>query len=67
MQREVANVSELVDVCARLNEANLFAVLVFARFKQVRQMAEQVKPYVQERRSGLRVVYPQAHFVGRAA
>lgn len=63
----MASAQELVDVCVCLTEANLFAVLVFARFKQVRQMAEVVKPYVQERRSGLRVNYPQAHFVGRAA
>lgn len=59
----MANVFELVEVCARLNDSNLFAVLVFARFKHVRQMAEQVKPI--ERRSALRVRY-NAHYITKA-
>lgn len=59
------NALELVSVCQRLNEANLFAVLVYARFKFARQLAEEVKPYVRERRCALRLQQPNAHIIGR--
>jgi hypothetical protein len=44
------NVRRLLDTYSKLNEKNQFAVLVFARFKVIRQIAREVKPYVQERR-----------------
>lgn len=57
------NIQELHRIVNRLNEPNRFAVLVFARLKYVRQMAELCKPYVQERRSLARVKYPRAHWM----
>ena len=54
---------EFLDVYAKLNNKTRFAVLVYARMKHVRQMAELCKPYVQERRSVARVQFPRAHWV----
>ena len=62
-QRRMPNVIEFLDVYAHLSEPNRFAVLVYARLKLVRQMAELCKPYVQERRSSSRVKFPRAHWM----
>lgn len=59
----MSDVFELVRVCDRLNEANQFAVLVYARFQWARQEAQLCKPYAVERRSPLRVRF-NAHYVG---
>jgi len=59
----MANVIELLDVYKKLNEANRFAVLVYARMKYALQMAELCQPYVQERRRPQRRRYPSAHWM----
>lgn len=59
----MASAIQLLDVYSRLSEPNRFAVLVYARFKFARQMMEECKLYVQERRRACRVKYPSAHWV----
>ncbi len=60
----MASVTELVDVFRRLNKKNQFDVLVYARLKVVRQAAEQVKPYVRERRLSERRSVRRVHWIG---
>lgn len=63
----MSNVKDLLDVYNRLNKRNRFDVLVFARFKVIRQAAAQVKPYVRERRSSERRRIRRVHWVGLGA
>lgn len=63
----MGNLLELHHIVNQLEPRNKFAVLVYARMKYVRQMAERCKPYVQERRSVARVQFPRAHWVDQRA
>lgn len=55
------SMTELLGVYDKLNASNRFAVLVYARFKVVRQMAQQV--YHTERRKHPRVKVMRVHWV----
>ena len=63
----MANVTKLLELYDQLTEPSKFAVLLYARMKVVRDMAELCKPYVQERRSSTRVQFPRAHWVDQRA